>query len=178
LPTPSLLTDVRERTDAERPADDGGGGGLSRSRGFGDFGGVDPEPAPTLVQRAGTTKFNYDGEMRLNDVEDALGHHTTVTYDPVGRVTQVKRPLEISTSRYVTHDFGHDLNGNHVQTTRPASWLQLADLNAYAAFRKVHPPAGGRGGVVPERMWDFLGGARFTVVRNTARYGGPPAIVP
>jgi Protein of unknown function (DUF3800) len=56
-------------------------------------------------------------------------------------------------------------------------FLQLADLNAYAAFRKVYPPTR-LPAIVPERMWDFLGEAHFTVVRNTTVYPGPPAIVP
>jgi hypothetical protein len=57
-------------------------------------------------------------------------------------------------------------------------FLQLADLNAYAAFRKTYPPPVPiPGSVAPSRMWDFLGGAHFTAVRNTQLYGGPPAIV-
>ena len=55
-------------------------------------------------------------------------------------------------------------------------FVQLADLNAYAAFRKIYP-ARVPVSVVPERMWDFLAGAHFTPVRNTAKYPGPPAIV-
>jgi hypothetical protein len=61
--------------------------------------------------------------------------------------------------------------------SRQSYFLQLADLNAYAAFRRVYPPPPGRVNVVPARMWDFLDGAHFTVVRNTARYPGPPALV-
>ena len=57
-------------------------------------------------------------------------------------------------------------------------FVQLADLNAYAAFRRLNPPPAARGKVVPMRMWDFLGDAHLTVVRNTSKYGGPPAIVP
>ena len=62
--------------------------------------------------------------------------------------------------------------------SKQSYFVQLADLNAYAAFRKVFPPPSSRGIVVPARMWDFLGNAQFTVVRNTQRFGGPPAIVP
>lgn len=128
--------DVRERADGERPSDDGGAGGLPRSRGFGDFGGVDPEPAPTLVQRAGSTSFDYDGEMRLRNVKDTLGHDTEITYDPVGRVSSVIRPFELKklpdgkvdkpNSRYVNRQYGYDLNGNVAQVTRVNAW-QKAD---------------------------------------------------
>jgi hypothetical protein len=62
--------------------------------------------------------------------------------------------------------------------SRQSYFLQLADMAAYAAFRRLYPPPAHRGVVVPERMWDFLGNAHFTPVRNTWRYGGPPAIVP
>ncbi|HEY2181328.1 MAG TPA: DUF3800 domain-containing protein [Solirubrobacteraceae bacterium] len=64
------------------------------------------------------------------------------------------------------------------RVSQQSYFLQLADLNAYAAFRRLHPPPPDRGKVVPERMWDFLDGAHMTVVRNTDRYPGPPAIVP
>jgi len=47
---------------------------------------------------------------------------------------------------------------------------QLADLNAYAAFRKVFP-----GETVGENIWDELGNARILEV-NSLR-GGPPGIV-
>ena len=49
-------------------------------------------------------------------------------------------------------------------------FVQLADLNAYAAFRKVFP-----GEKVGENIWDELGNARILEV-NSLR-GGPPGIV-
>jgi Protein of unknown function (DUF3800) len=57
-------------------------------------------------------------------------------------------------------------------------FLQLADMSAYAAFRRLYPPPVRRVQIVPQGMWEELGGARFSVVRNTALYGGPEAIVP
>lgn len=62
--------------------------------------------------------------------------------------------------------------------SKQSYFLQLADLNAYAAFRRLHPPPPNRGEVVPQRMWDYLAAAHMTAVRSTARYPGPPAIVP
>lgn len=64
------------------------------------------------------------------------------------------------------------------RNSQQSYFLQLADLNAYAAFRRQYPPPPARGQVVPGRMWDYLGDARFTPVRQTGRYGGPLAIVP
>lgn len=54
--------------------------------------------------------------------------------------------------------------------------LQLADLAAYAAFRRVYPPPARAVQIVPESMWDELGEARLTEVSQ--RSGGPsPGIV-
>lgn len=56
-------------------------------------------------------------------------------------------------------------------------FLQLADLNAYAAFRRLYPPPRRPVQIVPQNMWEELGPARFRPVR-AARHGDPPAIVP
>jgi hypothetical protein len=63
------------------------------------------------------------------------------------------------------------------RVSRQSYFIQLADLNAYAAFRRLYSPPSKRGKVVPSRMWDYLQGAHLTAVRN-ASYGGAPAIVP
>jgi hypothetical protein len=62
--------------------------------------------------------------------------------------------------------------------SRQSYFVQLADLAAYAAFRRVYPPPERDVPVVPQTMWDELGSARFSAVRNTAKYPGPEAIVP
>lgn len=54
-------------------------------------------------------------------------------------------------------------------------FLQMADLNAYAAFRHVVPPPARRVQIVPQTMWDELGTARLLAVSQLA--GGPPGIV-
>ena len=54
-------------------------------------------------------------------------------------------------------------------------FIQLADLNAYAAFRYVFPPPPRPVNIVPQLMWDQLGGARFRPVSGLA--GGPPGLV-
>lgn len=54
-------------------------------------------------------------------------------------------------------------------------FLQMADLNAYAAFRYVVPPPHRRVQIVPQSMWDELGGARLLAVSELS--GGPPGIV-
>jgi hypothetical protein len=54
-------------------------------------------------------------------------------------------------------------------------FLQLADLNAYAAFRRIVPPPERRVQIVPRGMWDELGDARFLPVNRLS--GGPRGIV-
>jgi hypothetical protein len=55
-------------------------------------------------------------------------------------------------------------------------FVQLADLVAYAAFRRVYAPPPRTVQIVPELMWDELGSARFAEVNR--RSGGPsPGIV-
>jgi hypothetical protein len=50
-------------------------------------------------------------------------------------------------------------------------FLQLADLNAYAAFRRTYPPPKRPVQIVPLEAWDELGSARFAPAN--ARSGGP-----
>lgn len=47
-------------------------------------------------------------------------------------------------------------------------FLQLADFNAYAAFRRIYIPPARSVQIVPQGMWDELGVARFKPVRPTA----------
>jgi hypothetical protein len=56
-------------------------------------------------------------------------------------------------------------------------FLQMADMDAYAAFRRLHPPPKRPQQLVPQTMWEELRGARFSYVR-AARFGDPPGIVP
>ncbi len=55
-------------------------------------------------------------------------------------------------------------------------FLQLADLVAYAAFRRVYPPPARAVQIVPELMWDELGAARMAEV-NQRSGGASPGIV-
>src|SRR5262249_53545032 len=61
------------------------------------------------------------------------------------------------------------------RTSREAYFIQLADLVAYAAFRRLYPPPPRPVHVVPTTMWDELGDARYTEVNKYG--GGPPGIV-
>lgn len=56
-------------------------------------------------------------------------------------------------------------------------FLQMADMDAYAAFRRLHAPLKRRVQIVPQTMWDELGSACFRPVRSL-RFGDPPGIVP
>jgi hypothetical protein len=54
-------------------------------------------------------------------------------------------------------------------------FIQLADLNAYAAFRHFFPPPPRPVHVVPQSMWSELGAARYKPVSHLA--GGPDGLV-
>ncbi len=54
-------------------------------------------------------------------------------------------------------------------------FIQLADLNAYAAFRHYYPPPAKPVNIVPQTMWDELGSARYAAVNQLI--GGTPGIV-
>jgi len=58
--------------------------------------------------------------------------------------------------------------------SRDSYILQLADLNAYAAFRRLYPPPPRLVNIVPQKMWDELGSAKH-LPANTK--GGAEAIV-
>jgi Protein of unknown function (DUF3800) len=59
--------------------------------------------------------------------------------------------------------------------SRQSYFLQLADLAAYAAFRRLYPPPPHPVQICPQGQWDQLGTARFTPV--SAAPGSPPGIV-
>lgn len=59
--------------------------------------------------------------------------------------------------------------------SRQSYFLQMADLAAYAAFRKVYPPPARTVQIVPRNMWDELGAARFAPVNQLK--GGEPGLV-
>jgi hypothetical protein len=54
-------------------------------------------------------------------------------------------------------------------------FIQLADLSAYAAYRRIFPPPPVRFPIVPQSTWDKLGGARHSDANKYS--GGPPGIV-
>jgi hypothetical protein len=54
-------------------------------------------------------------------------------------------------------------------------FIQLADLDAYSAFRRHFPPPPRPVQIVPQLMWDQLDTARFSKVNQIS--GGPPGIV-
>lgn len=59
--------------------------------------------------------------------------------------------------------------------SKQSYFLQMADMNAYAAFRHVVPPPERHVQVVPATMWTELSTAMYTAVSGLT--GGPPAIV-
>jgi hypothetical protein len=54
-------------------------------------------------------------------------------------------------------------------------FIQLADLDAYAAYRRIFPPPQNRYSIVPQSTWDKLGDARHWQANQYS--GGPQGIV-
>ena len=57
--------------------------------------------------------------------------------------------------------------------SRQSYFIQLADLSAYAAFRRIHPPPPRLTPIVPQDMWDELGAAIYTDANYLARLDHP-----
>ena len=58
--------------------------------------------------------------------------------------------------------------------SRHSYFVQLADMAAYAAFRRLYPPPPRLVPIVPETTWDELGDARYDPVTSAK---DPPGIV-
>jgi Protein of unknown function (DUF3800) len=58
--------------------------------------------------------------------------------------------------------------------SRHSYFIQLADLAAYAAWRRLYAPGAKVAQIVPQGMWDELGAARFDPVTNEKN---PPGVV-
>lgn len=71
--------------------------------------------------------------------------------------------------------FNRLLDDPVARDSKQSYFLQLADLAAYAAFRRHYPPPVRRVQIVPQTMWDELGGAAFAPANMYS--GGPPGIV-
>lgn len=55
--------------------------------------------------------------------------------------------------------------------SRQSYFIQLADLAAYAAFRRFYPPPARLVPIVPQGIWDELGAARYLPVTTRNRLG-------
>jgi RHS repeat-associated protein len=102
---------IREASGRSRnAAASADGNNLPKSEGQGNFAKVDPEDLGDLLPDAGTTKFEYDAEMRLTRIEDAAQNGRTIGYDEAGRVTKKTWPYKPNSP--IEHEFDYDLNGN------------------------------------------------------------------
>jgi hypothetical protein len=61
------------------------------------------------------------------------------------------------------------------RNSQQSYFLQLADLTAYASFRRLHAPPARPVQLVPQLMWDELGASIYGAVNMYS--GGPPGIV-
>lgn len=71
--------------------------------------------------------------------------------------------------------FNRLLDDPVTRNSKQSYFLQMADLAAYAAFRRHYPPPPRPVQIVPKLMWDELGAARHAPANRYS--GGPPGIV-
>lgn len=97
----------------------------------------------------------------------------------VRKIARRARRLGIVGSHYgsgfLRRPFAQLLDDPVPRNSRHSYLLQLADLDAYASYRRCYPPPARIQPIVRQDTWDRLGGARHLPVNAIA--GGPPAIV-
>jgi Protein of unknown function (DUF3800) len=70
---------------------------------------------------------------------------------------------------YCTSPFHRLVDDPVPRDSRQSYFLQLADLAAYAAFRRLYPPPPRPAQIVPHRMWDELATSRFQAGTSGAK---------
>lgn len=99
--------------------------------------------------------------------------------DQIRKWSRKARRAGSAGSRYGTGvlrlPFGRLIDDPVSRDSGQSYFIQLADLSAYAAFRRLYPPPPRARQIVPQSMWDELGNARFAPVNMYS--GGPPGIV-
>jgi hypothetical protein len=73
--------------------------------------------------------------------------------------------------------FGGLLDDPVPRDSKQSYFLQMADVAAYAAFRRYYPPPARPVQIVPQSMWDELGDARHHQANMYSSPSGPPGIV-
>jgi len=85
------------------------------------FGNVPAQQPPEVLPDAGQTSLTYDNDMRLTSVTDAQGQGlqgtSTLTYDPVGRLSKLDQPFDGTT--FSSTRYSYDQDGNVASTTTP-----------------------------------------------------------
>lgn len=116
------------------------------------------------LERLSTT--NHDGVMLIHDEGEAMR---------VRAFARHARRAGIAKSLFGTGTikvpFSRLIDDPVPRVSSQSYFLQMADLCAYAAYRRIHPPPAGKTHVVPQSMWDELGAARFADANKLA--GGP-----
>lgn len=99
--------------------------------------------------------------------------------DLVRKIARRSRRLGIVGAHYgigsLRRPFAMLLDDPVSRNSRHSYLLQLADLDAYAAFRRCYAPPVRNQQVIRQTTWNLLGGARLLAVNKLA--GGPEGIV-
>ena len=136
--------------------------------------GVDPREVAWefLIQRLGATSERLKRPaMIVHDYGDAA---------TVRKIARKARRAGTAGSHFGTGQLRRParylLDDLVPRDSRTSLFIQMADLNAYAAFRRLFPPPKRDVQIVPKEMWDELGRARYKWANRLK--GGVPGIVP
>jgi hypothetical protein len=122
--------------------------------------------------------------QRLERFTTTGGHWTMIVHDEgnalaIRKIARKSRRAGTAGSMLgggvLRRPFARLLDDPVARVSAQSYFVQLADLAAYAAFRKHYPPPPRAVHVVPQTMWDELGTAAFAPVNMYS--GGPPGIV-
>lgn len=124
--------------------------------------------------------------QRLERTSRAWSESTVFIIHDEGENPQIRRMARWSRRRLTAGSLGGQgslsvpftqlLDDPMPKASHESYFIQLADLVAYSAFRRLYLPSATVAQVVPNRMWDQLGKATLTVV-NGQRTRTAPGIV-
>ncbi|HWT94094.1 MAG TPA: RHS repeat-associated core domain-containing protein [Solirubrobacteraceae bacterium] len=123
------------------------------SEGEGDFGAVTGESDPDMLPKAGKIEATYDDELRLASVIErtpgANNATTSLDRDALGRLTEIKRPLDTAAGRFIRDRLAYDRNGNLVTSTRlngaGEDWTSRRAYDQFDRLVSSSAPAGSDG---------------------------------
>jgi hypothetical protein len=132
----------------------------------------------TKLAAAGGSVLSTAWEQMLNRLErfsSKNGTRIVVFHDQTDQATVRKMARRARRFGYVGAHYGGGtlprpfinlLDDPVPRDSRDSYLLQIADLAAYAAFRRIYPPSARIASMVPSTMWDELGSSKLLAVNS------------